>query len=286
MAVIDDASPAAKRYHRGADAFRQRQDLRRRMQRTAANPDHRRLRRVQQLRQRLDLFRVRFGIGESRQRLLRRDLRRRGELIPRHLQRHRTAPPRHHFLERPGDQMRRLRRMFDPIRPFHQGPHGRELVGQFVQLAPAAADHEPRHLPGQAQHWRVHAPGGGQRGGGVQHAGPGDHGIGRRAAGGAGIAKRHVSRCLFMAGVDQPDTVGCPGQRIEQPIRLHARQPEHRIDSVPDKAIDDRFSAGHARHGLFPFLTPGRWHAGQSSVQPLHDRRLWKDNTESKRAKE
>ena len=141
--------------------------------------------------------------------------------------------------------------MLDALGPFQQAAQRGELVRQFVQLPAAAADHHAGHLAGQAQHRRIDAPGGRERGGGVEHAGTGHHGIGGRAAGGAGIAESHVGRGLLVAGIDQAQAVGGAREGVEQAVGLHARQPEHGVDAVAQQAVNDRFSAGHAWHGVF-----------------------------------
>ena len=95
--------------------------------------------------------------------------------------------------------------MLDALGPFQQAAQGGELVGEFVQLAAAAADHHAGHLAGQAQHRRVDAPGGGECRGGVEHAGTRHDGVGGGAAGRAGIAESHVGGGLLVARVDQAE---------------------------------------------------------------------------------
>ena len=208
MPVIDDAASAAERHHRCVDAFSQRADLGRRMQRTATDPQHRRLRLVQQLRQCGDALGIGQRLRMSRQWILRGDFGRCPELVPRHFQRDRAGASRQHLLEGARGEIRGLARMLDALGPFQQAAQRGELVGQFVQLAAAAADHHAGHLAGQAQHRRIDAPGGGERGGGVEHAGTRHHGVGGGAAGRAGIAESHVGRGLLMARVDQAQAVG------------------------------------------------------------------------------
>ena len=263
MAVIDDAAPAAERHDGRVDAFRQRADLGRGVQRTAADPQHRRLRLVQQLRQRGDPIGIGQRLRMARQRILRRDFGRGAELVPRHLQRHRAGAAGQHLLEGTRGQIGGLARVLDALGPFQQAAQRGELVRQFVQLAAAAADHHAGHLAGQAQHRRVHAPGGGERGGGVEHAGTRHHGIGGRAAGGAGVAERHVGRGLLVPRIDQAQAVGGAREGVEQTVGLHARQAEHGVDAVPQQAVDDGFSAGHAWHGLIlGWWSRARWHGG------------------------
>ena len=93
-------------------------------------------------------------------------------------QRHRAATARHHLLESAAPPCSGAS-VGCSIRSacLQQGLQRGELVGQFVQLPAQPADHGGGHLAGQAQHGRVHAPGGGQRGGGVQHARAGHDGI-------------------------------------------------------------------------------------------------------------
>ena len=53
-----------------------------------------------------------------------------------------------------------------------------------------------------------------------------------------------------MACVDQAQAVGGACEGIEQAIGLHARQAEYSVDAVAQQTVNDRFSAGHAWHGL------------------------------------
>ena len=88
--------------------------------RAAADPDHRRLRLGDHLGQRGDLLRVGLRRRLQRQRVLRRHLGLRRELVPWHLERDRSRPARQHLLEGAGDQVRRLRsdaRCDRPISP-------------------------------------------------------------------------------------------------------------------------------------------------------------------------
>ena len=198
----------------------------------AAHPDHR----VFCTRHQLGKFCYFNGIdrriGMRRQRLLRRDFAAHRELFPRHFQCHRPRPPRLHGLERAGHQIRRRRRMIDPLRPFQQRPQRRQLIRQFMQGPAQLADQMARHLPGQAQNPRIHPPGGSQSGGGVQHPRPRHHRIRRRLASGAGIPQRHVGRGLLMPRIDKAQAIGVLRECIEQPINLHAGQAEYRIDSM------------------------------------------------------
>ncbi len=153
--------------------------------------------------------------------------------------------------------------MLDALGPLQQAAQRGELVGQFVQLAAAAADHHAGHLAGQTQHRRIDAPGGGECRGGVEHAWTGHHGVGGGTAGRAGIAKGHVGGGLLMARVDQAQAVGSAREGIEQAIGLHTRQAEHGVDAVTNQAVNDGFTACHAWHGLVLELVGGaRWHDG------------------------
>ena len=82
MTIIDDAAATAERDHRRADLLGQSQDFRAGVQRAAADPDHRRLRRIDQFRQRGDAFRVRHRVGQRRQRVHRRHLGDRRRIVP------------------------------------------------------------------------------------------------------------------------------------------------------------------------------------------------------------
>src|SRR5580692_7933388 len=57
-----------------------------------------------------------------------------------------------------------------------------------------------------------------------------------------------------MPRVDHLQAVGVARESIEQPVHLHARQAEDRVDAVPQQGIDDGVAAGHARHGDSCFL--------------------------------
>ena len=267
MAVIQHAAAVAEGDHGGADLLGQRFDLGTGVQRAAADPDHRRPGPVGQFRQRRDLLRVRGRIGEQGQRVLRGDLGCGRELVQRHFQRDRAAAAGQHFLESTGDFDRGFGGVLDPVGVFEQASQGGELVGQFVQHAAQAADHRAGHLAGETEDGRVHPPGGGQRRGGVQHAGAGHDGIGGGAAGRAGIAEGHVSGGLLVAGVDQAHAVGVAGEGVEQAIDLHAGQAEDGVDAVAQNTVNDGFAAGHARHWV-GFLPVG-WAGGS------HDRGGW-----------
>ena len=263
MAVIHDPPPTAERHDRRPGLFRQGQDLGRGILRPAADPDHRGPRLIHHLGQAGDLLGIGHRVRMQGQRVLRRDLGRGRQLIERHFQRHGATAARHHLLKRAGDLGRGLGRVLDPVGVLQQRPQGRELVRQLMQLAPQPADHRAGHLPGDAQDRGIHPPGGGQRRCRVQHPRPGHHGIGGGLPGRAGIAERHVGGGLLVAGVDQAEPVGVPGEGVEQPIQLDARQPEYRIDPVSDQAVNDCFPTGHARHVLAPLtdLCRGRSHA-------------------------
>jgi len=93
-----------------------------------------------------------MGVLERRQRLARGHFHRLRENVPRHLERHRTAPAAHHLLEGAGNELGGLRRVFDARGPFGEAGEGCELIGHLVQLAASAIEKGPRHLPGDAQH--------------------------------------------------------------------------------------------------------------------------------------
>ena len=104
------------------------------------------------------------GLRMQRQRILRRHLGDRGELVPRHFERDRTAPAGQHFLERARDEIRRLRSGARCGRRISAGVRSvASWSGSSCSWPRSAADHRAGHLAGEAQHRRIHAPGGGER---------------------------------------------------------------------------------------------------------------------------
>ena len=77
-----------------------------------------------------------------------------------------------------------------------------------------------------------------------------------------------------MPRVDQAQAVGGAREGVEQAVGLHAGQAEHGVDAVAQQAVNDRFSAGHAWHGVILVLRcrARRSHGGaaaESQAPPL-----------------
>ena len=139
MAIGDDAAPAAEGHDRRVDHLGQREDFVARIDRAAADPDHRRLAPV--ISAAAGLIRSGSGCGAGKRSAApaarSRPLR---EQVPRHLQRDRAAAARQHLLEGARDQWRRLGGMLDALGPFQKRAQRGELVRHLVQLAAAAAE--------------------------------------------------------------------------------------------------------------------------------------------------
>ncbi len=151
-----------------------------------------------------------------------------------------------HLAEGFGDFGGGLGRGVDTVGPFGQAAHDGELVGDLVKLAGAAADQGRGDLANQGEHRRIDGIGGGERGSGVEEAGAGNDGVGRRAAGGHGGAESHVGCALLVTGVDRADAILRAMQRVEQVVVLHAGQAEHGIDAVVGERGDGGLAGGHA----------------------------------------
>ena len=248
-----DTAPAAEGGHRRVQLLGQRAHGVASVLRPAADHDHRPLGGCQQLGGGLHLQRRRRGRlrhGSGAQRL---DVGAGRHRVPRHLHRHRAWPPRQHLPERLVEDLRRVGRALDARGPFRQRAQGGELVGQLVQVATAAAEEGRRDLPRDQQHRRATPVRGAQRGRGVEDAGPRHHREHARPTRRARVAERHVAARLLVPGADRADLVAALLQRVEQRVKLRARQAEHRVDVVGDQRLDDRHAAGHGPGlGLLP----------------------------------
>ena len=100
MRVGDDAAAAAERHDRRVDHLGEFEDFLARMDRAAADEDHRPLAALDQCGRRLDAVRIGLRGGKGSNDLGRADLRALGEHVPRHFQRNRAAAARQHFLKR------------------------------------------------------------------------------------------------------------------------------------------------------------------------------------------
>ena len=242
MRVGDDTAPAAERHHGRVDHFGEFEDFLARMDRAAADKDHRPLAGFDERGGRLDSIRIGQWCGEQIERPGGADLRTLGEHVPRHFQRHRTAAARQHFLKRARDHGGRDIGIFDALGPFHEGAKRCQLIRHLVQMAAALAQKWRRHLAGQAQHRLVRSECGEQRRTCVEHAGTGHHAEHAGAAGRSRIAIGHVAAGLLVAGADHLQLRLMEG--VEQAVDLRAGQAEHGIDAMRDEAIDDCFAAG------------------------------------------
>ena len=102
-----------------------------------------------------------------------RDLGALGPGVERAFQRHRPRPARGRCQIACETRGRRLLRAADALGPFGDVAHQAQLVVDLVQMAVAPVDVGLRDLADQADHRRVHAVGGEQRGAGIQQAGAG-----------------------------------------------------------------------------------------------------------------
>ena len=144
--------------------------------------------------------------------------------------------------------LRRLRRVFDARGPLGESTQDRALIGDFVQQPVALADCGRGELSGDREHRRAGPPGGGERRGGVQDAGPGHDDIDADLRARLRITESHVCRRLLVAGVDDTNAVALVMQRVEQRVELDARKPEQGVDAVRDERAHDRPGGGHSRH--------------------------------------
>ena len=152
MRVGDDAAAAAERHDRRVDQFGKLQNFIARMDRAAADEDHRRLAAAISAAAALTRSGSGSGAGNGSNGFAGADVRALREHVPGHFQRDGSAPSRQHFLKRARDQRRRGVGIFDALGPFDEGPQRRELVRHLVQMAAALAEKLRRHLSGQAQH--------------------------------------------------------------------------------------------------------------------------------------
>ena len=256
MVAGDDPAAGAKRDHRGLQMLGQREDLRRGVLRPAAHHDQRVARPGQQLGQAID------RVGVERRRALADRIRARalrygcadGEDVPRRLQRHRPRASGGGATQPLGDEPRGLDRVTDALRPLRQRAQRGQLVGQLVQMPQPAADVRRRHLAGQTQQRRAGAVRGAQPPRRVQDPRPGHDGVHARAPRRLRVAVRHVGGRLLMARRHHPDLRRAP-QRIEQLIRLHARDPEHGVHALAHERTDHRLPGAdrlvaHARERM------------------------------------
>ena len=246
MGVGDDAAAAAERHHRRVDQFGQLEDLVARVDRAAADEDHRRL--AAAISAAADLIRSGSGSGAGN-----------GSndfaaptsarcVNTSHGISSATGPRRPDSISwnARDDQRRRGIGIFDALGPFDEGPQGRKLVRHLVQMAAALAEKCRRHLAGQAQHRLVRSERGQQRRAGIEHARAGHHAEYAGPAAGARIAIGHVAAGLLVARADHLQLRLMEG--VEQAIDLRAGQAEHGVDAVRDKAADDGFAAGTQGH--------------------------------------
>ena len=153
MRVGDDAAAAAERHHRRVDHFGELEDFLARVDRAAADEDHRPLAAGDQRGGRLDAVRVGLRGGEGIERLAERRPRARWVNTSHGISSD-TGPRRPDSISwNARDTMRRRGvGIFDALRPFDEGAQRRELVRHLVQMAAALAEERGRHLAGQAQH--------------------------------------------------------------------------------------------------------------------------------------
>ncbi len=246
MCIGDDAAAAAERDHRRIDGLGKLQNLLARMDRAAADEDHRPLAARYQRRRIPDAVRIGQRGREGIEHLRRAGRGALGEDVPRHLQRGRSPASRQHLLKGARDHGGRDVGIFDALGPFDEGAQGRKLVRHLVQMAAALAEELRRHLAGQAQHRLVAAERGEHRSARVEHAGARHHAEHAHLAARSRVAIGHVAAGLLVPGADHLELRLVEG--IEQSVHLRAGQAEHRIDAMGHKPAHDCFAAGHNRH--------------------------------------
>ena len=244
MRARHDAATAAVGADRRLEHLGEPDHLGAGVERTAAHHDDRPLGGAQDPGRGGDRFVVdRFG--RQRQRLVgQRHLGALGPGVEGAFQRHRPRPARGGVPDRLADQGRRLLRAADALRPFGDVAHQAQLVVDLVQVAVAPVDVGLRDLADQADHRRVHAEGGEQRGAGVQQAGTGHHGEGLRLAGREGRAQRHVGRRLLVARMDHAQPICRVVESVEQRIVMQAGQGIDRVEAMAQEGFDRGFGGG------------------------------------------
>ena len=167
------------------------------------------------------------------------------EYVPRHLEGDWPGPAGGHLAKRLGHGRRRLGRVVDTGGPFRDGAQGRQLIGQFVQVAHSAADEVRGHLARDAHHRRARPIRGTQSRARIQHPGTRDHGKDAVPPGRLGVAEGHVRGRLLVAGVNHPEPVLGLLHGIKQPVGLHPGNSEHGIHAVHEQACDNGLTARH-----------------------------------------
>ena len=98
------------------------------------------------------------------------------------------------------------------------------LIADLVQMSLALADCGRRDLPDDCEHRRIHSIGGEQCGAGIKQARARHDGVGLRLGSRQRRAERHISRALFMAGVNDAKIVARTLEGIKQVIVVDAGQ--------------------------------------------------------------
>ena len=247
MRVGDDAAAAAERHDRRVDHLGQLENFLARMDRAAADKDHRRLAAGDQRRGVFDAVADPAAAPGTDRTPLTAPISARCVNTSQGIS-SATGPRRPDIISwnaRDTSVGRRIG-IFDAVGPFDESAQRRELIRHLVQMAAALAEKRRRHLPGQAQHRLVRSERGEQRSARVEHAGAGHHAEHARPAARARIAVGHVAAGLLVPRADHLELRLMEG--VEQAVDLRAGQAEHGVDAVGDKAADDRFAAGHGSH--------------------------------------
>ena len=162
--VSDHALAAAEAGDRRLDQLGERRHLLRGVLGSGADDDQRVARLADQPGDLLDPVGVGRGWRRDGPVHVEIDLRGLAEDIPRRLDRRRADAPPMHLAERLGHDPGRFGRMIDALGPPGEAAQGRQLVRQFVELAPPAADQVGHDIAGHAEHRRVGAIGDAERG--------------------------------------------------------------------------------------------------------------------------
>jgi len=113
------------------------------------------------------------------------------------------------------------------------------IFGAFAIMA--ALTH--RALTGEGQYTHVTTMGCEQRGRGIQNPRSGNNSKNAWLTARARISKCHVGTGLFVAGADSADPTAVLGERVDQAVRLYARQSKNSIDVVRQQALNNSLSA-------------------------------------------
>ena len=207
MRARDDAAAAAVGADRRLQHLGELDHLGAGIDGATADDDDRPLGRAQDLGRRGDRLVVdRFG-GPRQRGIGQHHLGALGPGVEGAFQRHGPRPAGGRVPHRLAHQRRRLLRASDALGPLGDVAQEAQLVVDLVQMAVALVDVGLRDLADEADHRRVHAVGGEQRGTGIQHARARHDGEDLRLAGRESRAQRHIGGGLLVSWMNDAQTV-------------------------------------------------------------------------------